>query len=94
MEIFVAAFGSEAGSCALKYLPFGGLYLAGGLTPKNLHHLENVEHETGILTIEDAITRNIAGATPSEDAAAPLRNRFLDAFRDKGRLSPQVKVPD
>jgi len=36
MNIFAAAYGAEAGSAALKWLPFGGLYLTGGLTPKNL----------------------------------------------------------
>lgn len=30
------AYGSEAGVAALKWLPFGGLYLTGGLTPKNI----------------------------------------------------------
>lgn len=39
MEIFTSAYGSEAGVAGLKWLPFGGLYLAGGLTPKNLHWL-------------------------------------------------------
>ena len=83
MEVFIGAFGSEAGCCALKYLPFGGLYLAGGLTPKNLTHIEIVEHDTGIVCIEDAIARGLIG---SEN----LSNRFLDAFRDKGRLSRLV----
>lgn len=36
MQTFASAYGSEAGACALKFLPLGGLYLAGGLTPKNL----------------------------------------------------------
>ena len=39
MEIFTAAYGAEAGVAGLKWLPFGGLYLAGGLTPKNLDWL-------------------------------------------------------
>jgi hypothetical protein len=30
------AYGSEAGVAVLKWLPFGGLYLTGGLTPKNI----------------------------------------------------------
>ena len=98
MEIFVAAFGSEAGCCALKYLPFGGLYLAGGLTPKNLHHLENVKHAAGVASVEEVITRNLTGGertSSSTCASSGLPgNRFLDAFRDKGRLSSQVlKVP-
>lgn len=34
MQIFVEAYGAEAGNLALKILPFGGLYLAGGITGK------------------------------------------------------------
>mmetsp|Transcript_150 Transcript_150/g.182 ORF Transcript_150/g.182 Transcript_150/m.182 type:complete len:487 (+) Transcript_150:90-1550(+) len=86
MEIFVIAYGSEAGVAALKFLPYGGLFLAGGLTPKNLHHIEHgTDEEGGILTIEDAITRNIT---------LKCHGKFLNAFRDKGRLSPvMLKIP-
>lgn len=36
MQIFVEAYGAEAGNLALKLLPYGGLYLAGGIAAKNL----------------------------------------------------------
>lgn len=36
MEIFVGAYGREAGNALLKYLPRGGFYITGGLAPKNL----------------------------------------------------------
>ena len=36
MDIFVTAYGAEAGVAGLKWLPYGGLYLTGGLTPKNI----------------------------------------------------------
>ena len=36
MELFVAAYGAEAGDLALKLLPYGGLYIAGGIAAKNL----------------------------------------------------------
>jgi len=36
MRIFIRAYGAEAGVAALKWLPYGGLFLAGGLTPKNI----------------------------------------------------------
>ncbi|MCI5211719.1 MAG: glucokinase, partial [Candidatus Electrothrix sp. ATG2] len=32
MRIFVKAYGAEAGNLALDILPFGGLYIAGGIT--------------------------------------------------------------
>lgn len=40
MKIFVEAYGAEAGNLALKLLPTGGLYVAGGVAAKNLPLLE------------------------------------------------------
>jgi hypothetical protein len=97
MEIFVGAYGSEAGVAALKYIPLGGLFLAGGLTPKNLHHIEpkggagggKLGHimtaEEGMVQLQDAVSRNLTMSG---------HGKFLAAFRDKGRLSPLLlKVP-
>jgi glucokinase len=36
MKLFVEAYGAEAGNLALKLLPYGGLYVAGGIAPKIL----------------------------------------------------------
>ena len=36
MEIFSSSFGSEVGNTALKFLPFGGIFLTGGIAPKNI----------------------------------------------------------
>ncbi|MDJ0846306.1 glucokinase [Crocosphaera sp.] len=36
MEIFISAYGAEAGNLALKLLPYGGLYIAGGIAAKIL----------------------------------------------------------
>ncbi len=36
MNLFVEAYGAEAGNLALKLLPMGGLYIAGGIAAKNL----------------------------------------------------------
>ncbi|MEO1144789.1 MAG: glucokinase [Cyanobacteria bacterium J06638_22] len=36
MNLFVDAYGAEAGNLALKLLPYGGLYIAGGIAAKNL----------------------------------------------------------
>ena len=36
MDLFVEAYGAEAGNLALKLLPYGGLYVAGGIAAKNL----------------------------------------------------------
>ena len=40
MNIFASAYGSEVGSAGLKFIPTGGLYVVGGLTPKNLKHIQ------------------------------------------------------
>lgn len=40
MQIFSGAYGAECGSAALKFIPTGGLYVAGGLTPKNIHFIQ------------------------------------------------------
>ncbi len=36
MAMFVSAYGVEAGNLSLKILPYGGLYLAGGIAAKNI----------------------------------------------------------
>ncbi|MEB3341084.1 glucokinase [Okeania sp.] len=36
LEMFVSAYGAEAGNLALKLLPYGGLYVAGGIAAKIL----------------------------------------------------------
>jgi glucokinase len=41
MEMFLSAYGAEAGNLALKILPFGGVYVAGGIAAKNLPLLQN-----------------------------------------------------
>ena len=40
MQIFVEAYGAEAGNLALKLLPYGGLYVAGGIATKILPLLQ------------------------------------------------------
>lgn len=41
MSIFASAYGAEAGNLALKLLPYGGLYVAGGIAAKNLKLLQS-----------------------------------------------------
>lgn len=36
MQMFIEAYAAESGNLALKLLPYGGLYIAGGIAPKNL----------------------------------------------------------
>ncbi|TDH71724.1 hypothetical protein CCR75_007234 [Bremia lactucae] len=44
MEILVDAYGREAGSAMLKYLPRGGFYITGGLAPKNLDYFTKTDN--------------------------------------------------
>jgi glucokinase len=41
LDLFVASYGAEAGNLALKSLPYGGLYLAGGIGAKILPKLQS-----------------------------------------------------
>lgn len=41
LEMFVAAYGAEAGNLALKSLPYGGVYIAGGIGPKILTKMQD-----------------------------------------------------
>ncbi|MEA5535433.1 glucokinase [Crocosphaera sp. XPORK-15E] len=41
MKIFIEAYGAEAGNLALKLLPYGGLYVAGGIAAKILPLMKN-----------------------------------------------------
>lgn len=43
MQLFVEAYGAEAGNLALKLLPYGGLYIAGGIAPKILPLIETYD---------------------------------------------------
>lgn len=40
MKMFTEAYGAEAGNLALKLLPNGGVYIAGGIAAKNIELLE------------------------------------------------------
>jgi len=42
MNLFISTYGAEAGNLALKVLPYGGLYVAGGIAPKILPMLQQV----------------------------------------------------
>jgi glucokinase len=49
LNLFVSAYGAEAGNLALKSLPYGGLYLAGGVGPKILPKLQDGTFIKGFL---------------------------------------------
>lgn len=59
MQIFAEVYGAEAGNLALKLLPYGGLYVAGGIAAKNISLIK--------------------------------QGSFMQAFTNKGRVSPLLK---
>lgn len=42
IEIMMSAYGCEAGSAAIKWIPTGGLFVTGGLTPKNIEFIDGL----------------------------------------------------
>jgi len=62
VRVFSSCYGSEVGVAALKWLPYGGLYISGGIAAKNPSWVQS--------------------------------EQFMDAYKDKGRMSTLVmKVP-
>ena len=43
MKIFTNAYGSETGNMSLQYLPYGGLYIVGGIAVKNVEWIQSKE---------------------------------------------------
>jgi len=41
LDLFISAYGAETGNLALKFLPYGGLYIAGGIAAKNLARMQS-----------------------------------------------------
>ncbi|ACK66739.1 glucokinase [Rippkaea orientalis PCC 8801] len=50
MQIFIEAYGAEAGNLALKLLPYGGLYVTGGIAPKILPLMQQGNFMKAFLT--------------------------------------------
>jgi glucokinase len=50
LSLFVSLYGSEAGNLALKVLPTGGLFVAGGIAPKMLERLRRGDFMQSLLT--------------------------------------------
>ncbi|CAB9521773.1 glucokinase [Seminavis robusta] len=43
MDLMMSAYGCEVGNAAIKFMPTGGLFVTGGLTPKNIKHIEGAD---------------------------------------------------
>ena len=49
MNIMMTAYGSEVGSAAIKFIPTGGMYVTGGLTPKNIQFIHSTTGDSPFL---------------------------------------------
>ena len=45
MSIMISAYGCETGSAAIKFIPTGGIFVTGGLTPKNIQYIDGSDSE-------------------------------------------------
>ncbi|MNY61032.1 Glucokinase [compost metagenome] len=50
MDIFAGVYGAEAGNLALKVIATGGVYVTGGIAPKNLEKLKDGTFLTAFTT--------------------------------------------
>lgn len=50
LDIFISLYGSEAGNLALKVLPTGGLFVAGGIAPKLLARIQRGDFMQAFVT--------------------------------------------
>jgi len=42
-QIMMAAYGAEVGNASLKFIPTGGMFVSGGLTPKNIKLIQGMD---------------------------------------------------
>jgi len=42
-QIMISAYGAEVGNASLKFIPTGGIYVTGGLTPKNIGLIQGAD---------------------------------------------------
>lgn len=45
MSLMMCAYGCEVGSAALKWIPTGGLFITGGIAPKNMEYMKGADSD-------------------------------------------------
>jgi glucokinase len=69
IDMFVSAYGAEAGNLALKILSVGGLYVGGGIAPRILEKLKDGQFHGGIYrqgAAESAVAECASTSDPGE----------------------------
>jgi glucokinase len=83
LELFCELYGAEAGNLALKCLPTGGVFIAGGIAPQILHELRDGRFLAAFL--DKGRMRPLLARFPVhvvQDEDAPLRGAALLAAED------------
>ncbi len=109
VSMLMTAYGAEAGNVALKFIPLGGLYIAGGLAPKNKVRLESLspvmawtykhnllQQEAILESLERAqlYVHQASVAGVEDEQAGGAWPGFMPAFLDKGRQQDLVsRIP-
>ena len=84
LELFVDAYGAEAGSLALRVLATGGVYVAGGIAPKLLPRLQDGTFMRGFS--RKGRVRELMARFPVHVVLDP-RVGLLGALAEAGRLA-------
>jgi len=82
LDCFFTLYGREAGNMALKHLALGGVYLAGGIAPKNLQALKASRFLDGFFAkgrMEDLMRRMPVRVITREDIPLLGAARFMAA---------------
>jgi glucokinase len=64
MSIMMSAYGCEVGSAAIKWIPTGGLFVTGGLTPKNIDYIEGLHTDFMISYLHKGRVRPLLERVP------------------------------
>ena len=80
----ISAYGSAVGSCAMSFLPTGGLYVTGGLL-RNLLKQESITRSYHKTMIGTEPTSKGGGSSNEEEQS--LLSLFLESYCSKGSAS-------
>jgi glucokinase len=82
MEVFFRLYGRESGNLALKHMALGGVYLGGGIAPKNLDSLSSSQFLDGFFDkgrMEPLMRRMPVRVILSDEAPLLGAARFMAA---------------
>jgi glucokinase len=80
MDVFVSSYGAEAGNLCMKTLPFGGLYIAGGIAAKNMD----------VMTKNDQFVNNFLAKGRMKDEVLKRIPIYLITHKAVGLLGSKV----